>query len=82
MGQPPTSDIGALRHSTHTGRPLGSRDFVAALEQQMQPNLVPASGGFSPPVEADVPATAGTSAVIDDPLLIFPPARVGMAVMG
>jgi hypothetical protein len=35
--------------------------------------LVPAGGGFSPPVEVDVLATAGTSAVLDHPLLIFPP---------
>ena len=37
-------------------------------------SLVPVSGGFSPPLEVDVQATAGTSAVLDDPLLIFPAA--------
>jgi len=40
-------------------------------------NLSPAGGGFSAPVEVDVQATAGTSAVLDDPLLIFPAASTG-----
>jgi hypothetical protein len=38
---------------------------------------VPSSGGFSGPVEVDVQATAGTSAVLDDPLLIFPASSDG-----
>jgi hypothetical protein len=35
-------------------------------------SIVAAGGGFSPPVEVDVLATAGTNAVLNDPLLIFP----------
>ena len=35
-------------------------------------SVVPSGGGFSAPVEVDVQATAGTSAVLDNPLLIFP----------
>jgi hypothetical protein len=40
-------------------------------------SVVPSGGGFSAPVEVDVQATAGTSAVLDDPLLIFPAASNG-----
>jgi hypothetical protein len=40
-------------------------------------NLSPTGGGFSAPVEVDVRATAGTSAVVDDPLLIFPAVSTG-----
>ena len=35
-------------------------------------SVVPSSGGFSAPAEVDVQASAGTNAVLDDPLLIFP----------
>jgi len=35
-------------------------------------SVVPASGGFSPPVEVDVSVSAGTGAFLDDPLLVFP----------
>jgi hypothetical protein len=35
-------------------------------------SLTPSSGGFSPPVEVDVQATAGTNAMIDDPLEMLP----------
>src|SRR5690348_7839127 len=41
----PASELSALRHSTHTGRPLGSPEFVAALEQSMSRPLVPRKGG-------------------------------------
>jgi putative transposase len=34
-----------LRRSTHSGRPLGSRDFVAAVEQASQRPLAPRKGG-------------------------------------
>jgi hypothetical protein len=40
-------------------------------------NVSPTGGGFSAPVEVDVQATAGTSAVLDDPLLIFPAVSTG-----
>ena len=39
------SDVTALRQSTHTGRPLGSPDFVAALEESTSRPLAPRKGG-------------------------------------
>jgi hypothetical protein len=36
-------------------------------------NIVATGGSFTPPLEVDVLATAGTTAVLNDPLLIFPP---------
>jgi putative transposase len=39
------SQVGALRHCTHTGRPLGSAEFVAQLEQAMMRPLTPRKGG-------------------------------------
>jgi putative transposase len=41
----PAADVTALRHSTHTGRPLGSPDFVAALEKLTSRPLAPRKGG-------------------------------------
>jgi len=38
-------EISALRQSTHTGRPLGSSEFVAALEQTTLRRLAPRKGG-------------------------------------
>ena len=40
-----SADVGALRHSTHTGRPLGSPEFVATLEQLTSRALAPQKGG-------------------------------------
>lgn len=37
--------LSALRHSTHTGRPLGSSDFVAELEALTSRRLSPCKGG-------------------------------------
>ena len=45
-------------------------------------SVVPSGGGFSAPVEVDVQATAGTSAVLDNPLLIFPAASNGNGSAG
>lgn len=39
------AEVTALRHSTHTGRPLGSPDFVAALEKLTSRPLAPRKGG-------------------------------------
>jgi hypothetical protein len=36
-------------------------------------SVVPSAGGFSPPVEVDLTATAGTSAILDEPLRILLP---------
>jgi putative transposase len=38
-------DLAAIRQSTHTGRPLGSHDFVAGMEQTLRRRLAPAKGG-------------------------------------
>jgi putative transposase len=38
-------EVSVLRHSTHTGRPLGSDDFVRALEQLTSRPLAPRKGG-------------------------------------
>ena len=38
-------ELAALRHSTHTGRPLGSADFVEELERTMLRPLTPRKGG-------------------------------------
>ena len=37
--------ISALRQSTHTGRPLGSPEFITALEHATQRRLAPQKGG-------------------------------------
>ena len=39
------ADRTALRRSTRTGRPLGSEEFIAALEQTAQRRLAPQKGG-------------------------------------
>ena len=39
------NEINLLRRSTHTGRPLGTRDFVAALERSMLRPLAPQKPG-------------------------------------
>jgi len=46
---------------------------IASTDSNGLASVVAASGGFSPPVEVDVMATAGTGATLDDPLLMFPP---------
>jgi hypothetical protein len=44
VGQP-QPDLQALRQCTHTGRPLGTPDFVAALENSTLRHLAPRKGG-------------------------------------
>jgi putative transposase len=39
------ADLTALRQCTHTGRPLGTPDFVAALEESTSRPLAPRKGG-------------------------------------
>ena len=39
------ADLRALRQSTHTGRPLGSAEFVRDLEERTQRRLAPRRGG-------------------------------------
>jgi len=45
-------DVAELRQCTHTGRPLGSPEFIAAVEQSTQRQLVPRKGG-RPTIAAD-----------------------------
>jgi putative transposase len=40
-----TTGLDALRRSTHTGRPLGTPEFVAALEKSTLRVLAPRKGG-------------------------------------
>lgn len=47
------SVVSELRRSTHTGRPLGSAEFVAALEESMSRPLVPRKGGRPKKPSAD-----------------------------
>jgi hypothetical protein len=44
----------AIRRNTHTGRPLGAADFVAALEKTMGRRLMPEKGGRPPKQEHGV----------------------------
>ena len=37
--------VAALRRFTHTGRPLGSKDFVGGLEKSTRRHLAPRPGG-------------------------------------
>ena len=39
------SEIAEIRRCTHTGRPLGSEDFVHSLEHSMNRRLAPLKGG-------------------------------------
>jgi putative transposase len=39
------AEVAALRHSTHTGRPLGTPEFVTALEESTSRPLAPRKGG-------------------------------------
>jgi putative transposase len=43
----------AIRRSTHTGRPLGTADFVARLERALKRRLAPRKGGRPPKEGAD-----------------------------
>jgi len=40
-----SGDLTALRQSTHTGRPLGAPEFVAALEKSTSRPLAPRKAG-------------------------------------
>ncbi len=51
------ADVGALRHSTHTGRPLGSQHFVEALEELTSRPLAPRKGRRSKKPSADSQAS-------------------------
>jgi hypothetical protein len=42
------SELSRIRQCTHTGRPLGSGDFVKELERSTQRRLAPQKGGRPP----------------------------------
>lgn len=48
------ADVGELRQSTHTGRPLGSPEFLAELEALTSRSLAPHKGGRSKKSAADL----------------------------
>lgn len=48
------AEVRALRRCTHTGRPLGSAEFVAALEQTMSRPLLPRKGGRPKKPSSDI----------------------------
>ena len=39
------TELASIRQWTHTGRPLGTREFVHSLEESMDRRLVPQKGG-------------------------------------
>ena len=47
------TDLQAMRQCTHTGRPLGSEEFVHQLEEQTHRVLAPRRGGRPPGQKAD-----------------------------
>jgi putative transposase len=47
------SKVTEIRRSTHTGRPLGSAEFVQALEGSMRRRLAPQKGGRPPKTGLD-----------------------------
>jgi len=47
------ADAGAIRRNTHTGRPPGAEDFVAALERALRRRLAPEKGGRPAKSEVD-----------------------------
>jgi hypothetical protein len=55
------ADLAALRQCTHTGRPLGSPEFIEALEKSMRRHLAPQKGGRPEKPVADARQTSLTS---------------------
>jgi hypothetical protein len=47
------SKLTEIRRCTHTGRPLGSAEFVQALEGSMKRRLAPRKGGRPPKTRLD-----------------------------
>jgi hypothetical protein len=47
------SKLKEIRRCTHTGRPLGSAEFVQALERSMKRRLAPQKGGRPPKAGLD-----------------------------
>jgi len=53
--------LSALRRSTHTGRPLGSAEFMASLEERMSRALIPRKAGRRKKPASDLSLAALTS---------------------
>jgi len=56
------AEVNELRHSTHTGRPLGSAEFMTALEELTSRPLIPRKGGRPKKPSSD-PRQLGLSSV-------------------
>jgi putative transposase len=54
------ADLATLRQCTHTGRPLGSPEFIEALEKSMHRHLAPQKGGRPEKPIADARQTSLT----------------------
>jgi putative transposase len=57
------SEITAIRQCTHTGRPLGTAEFIRSLEEATQRRLAPRKGGR----QAKLIADANQSELVFDP---------------
>jgi len=55
------TEVRELRHSTHTGRPLGSQEFMAAVEELTSRRLVSRKGGRPSKVARDARQLSFTS---------------------
>jgi hypothetical protein len=51
-----SGDLDRLREATRTGRPFGSKDFVAELEAKLERNLEPQKRGREPRLKATAAA--------------------------
>jgi hypothetical protein len=49
------SKLAAIRHRTHTGRPLGTAEFIRALENETMRRLAPQKRGPQKKTNADEP---------------------------
>jgi putative transposase len=57
-GEETETELKSLRQSTHTGRPLGSPEFVEALEKSMHRSLAPRAAGRPTKPSADARQSA------------------------
>ena len=53
------NEVGELRQCTHTGRPMGSAEFVTRLEQATSRRLAPRKGGRPKNPTADTQSDLG-----------------------
>ena len=72
-----TSSVG-IGGESNPGNPAGPvilqvTQSTATTDVNGLASVVPSGGGFSPPVDVDITASAGSSAILDEPLRIVPP---------